>query len=173
MLIEDLISCGALKFGDFTLTSGKKSSYYVDIKKASARPEILRHIVQGFSSLNVECDKVAGVELGAVPLIVAYSLERNIPFIIIRKGDREHGTKKKMEGEVIKGERVLLLEDVVTTGGSVISAVDEIEQAGGRVVSILSVVDREEGGTDQVSKKAPFKALVTAKDLLREAERRK
>ena len=78
-----------------------------------------------------------------------------------------------MEGEVIKGERVLLLEDVVTTGGSVISAVDEIEQAGGRVVSILSVVDREEGGTDQVSKKAPFKALVTAKDLLREAERRK
>ncbi|MCU0798583.1 MAG: orotate phosphoribosyltransferase [Candidatus Thermoplasmatota archaeon] len=172
MLIDDLIGCGALRFGDFTLTSGAKSRYYVDIKRASSIPAILKRITEGFTDLGVEADKVAGVELGAVPLIVAYSLHKGIPFIIIRKGEREHGTKKRIEGEILPGERVLLLEDVVTSGGSVIKAVDELESAGAKVVRIASVVDREEGGTEKVGAKAQFTALVRAKDLLEEAGRR-
>jgi orotate phosphoribosyltransferase len=172
MLIDDLIECGALRFGDFTLTSGAKSRYYVDIKKASSDPRILSRITNAFIGMGIEAEKVAGVELGAVPLIVAYSLQSGIPFVIIRKGDREHGTKKKIEGEVRQGEKVLLLEDVVTSGGSVINAVDELERIGAKVVHIISVVDREEGGTDKVSARAPFDALVRAKDLLREADRR-
>ncbi len=172
MLMDDLIYCGALRFGDFTLTSGAKSRYYVDIKRASSDPAILKRITEGFMVHNVEADKVAGVELGAVPLIVAYSLNKGIPFIIIRKGDREHGTKKRIEGDIVPGERILLLEDVVTSGGSVIKAVDELESAGAKVVRIISVVDREEGGTDRVSARAPFTALVKAKDLLEEASRR-
>jgi orotate phosphoribosyltransferase len=172
LLLDDLVECGALRFGDFTLTSGKKSRYYVDIKKASSRPAILKEIINGFGSMDVDCDRVAGVELGAVPLIVAYSLEKRVPFIIIRKEGREHGTKRKMEGEIEKGDRILLLEDVVTSGGSVIQAIDRIEEAGGKVESVLTVVDREEGGTDRVAERAPFKALVRAKDLLEEADRR-
>ncbi len=172
MILEDLIGCGALRFGDFTLTSGTKSRYYVDIKRASSDPAILTRITEGFIGFGIEADKVAGVELGAVPLIVAYSLKKGIPFIIIRKGDREHGTKKRIEGEIVPGERVLLLEDVVTSGGSVIKAVDELESAGARVIRILSVVDREEGGTDKVEAKAPFTALVKAKTLLEEAGKR-
>lgn len=172
MIMDDLIGCGALRFGDFTLTSGAKSKYYVDIKRASSDPAILARITEGFIGLGIEADKVAGVELGAVPLIVAYSLKKGIPFIIIRKGDREHGTKKRIEGEVVPGEKVLLLEDVVTSGGSVIKAVDELESVGARVIRIVSVVDREEGGTDKVGARAPFTALVKAKDLLEEAGKR-
>jgi orotate phosphoribosyltransferase len=160
------MECGALRFGDFTLTSGKKSKYYVDIKKASSRPDILKRIVKGFMDIGIQCDKVAGMELGAVALIVAYSLETDKPFLIIRKGGRVHGTKKRIEGEIRTGEKVLLLEDVVTSGGSVIQAVDAIEEAGGEVVGILTVVDREEGGTEKVRQRGDFHPLVRAKDLL-------
>jgi orotate phosphoribosyltransferase len=166
LLKEDLVECGAVRFGDFTLTSGKKSRYYVDVKKASSRPDILKRITRGFLDIGIECDKVAGMELGAVPLIVAYSLESGKEFIIIRKGGRDHGTKKMIEGEVLPGERILLLEDVVTSGGSVIQAVDHLKQAGGRIVGILSVVDREEGGTEKVNGIAPFHPLVRAGELL-------
>jgi orotate phosphoribosyltransferase len=106
------------------------------------------------------------MELGAVALIVAYSLESGIPFVIIRKGGREHGTKRKIEGEIDPGEKVLLLEDVVTSGGSVIQAIDRIEEIGGEVVAVLSVVDREEGGTEKVKERANFLPLVRARELL-------
>lgn len=172
LLLDDLVDCEALRFGDFTLTSGKKSKYYVDIKKASSIPDILKRITEGFASSEVECDKVAGVELGAVPLIVSYSLLKGVPFIIIRKAGREHGTKRKFEGIIEQGDRILLLEDVITSGGSVLQAIDTIEEAGGEVVSILTVVDREEGGTEKVEKRAPFSALVRARDLIAEGDRR-
>lgn len=160
------MECGALRFGDYTLTSGKKSKYYVDIKKASSRPDILRRITEDFKAKGIECSKVAGMELGAVALIVAYSLETGKPFVIIRKGWREHGTKKKIEGEILPGEKILLLEDVVTSGGSVIQAIESIEGEGGEVVAVLSVVDREEGGTEKIMERANFFPLVRAKELL-------
>ena len=171
LLIDQLVECGAVKFGDFTLTSGRKSKYYVDIKKASSRPEILREITREFIDMDIECDKVAGVELGAVALIVSYALETGKPFLIIRKGGREHGTKKRIEGEILPGERILLLEDVVTSGGSVVDAIDNIKKDGGKIAAVLSVVDREEGGTEKVSQQAPFFSLVRARDLLEMAER--
>ncbi|MBN1538719.1 MAG: orotate phosphoribosyltransferase [Candidatus Thermoplasmatota archaeon] len=166
MLIEQLMECGALRFGDFTLTSGKKSRYYVDIKKASSRPEILREITRGFIDFGLECDKVAGMELGAVALIVSYSLQTGKRFVIIRKGGREHGTRRRIEGEILQGERILLLEDVVTSGGSVLDAIDQIDEAGGKVIGVLCVVDRREGGTERVMERAPFRSLVTAEELL-------
>lgn len=171
MLIDDLVSCGAVRFGDFTLTSGKKSRYYVDIKKASVNPSVLKEITRLFRDIGVDCDSVAGVELGAVPLIVSYSLQKDVPFVIIRKGDRTHGTKRKYEGEIVKGSRVLLLEDVVTSGGSVIKAIDIIEEAGGSVEAVITVVDREEGGTDLIRSRTDFHSLVKARDLLSEADK--
>jgi len=173
LLIDDLMECSALRFGDFTLTSGRRSTYYVDIKKASARPDMLRKITDGFTAFGITADRTAGVELGAVPLITAYSLKNDIPFIIIRKGGRNHGTGKRIEGEISDGERILLLEDVVTSGGSVLEAMDLIEEAGGKIAAVLTVVDREEGGTDQIAARAPFHSLIRARELLEEAERRK
>jgi orotate phosphoribosyltransferase len=170
MLISDLVSCGAVMFGDFTLTSGKKSRYYVNIKKASSRPDILKRIVEGFSEKGYKPDRVAGVELGAVPLIVAYSVLYDVPFVIIRKGDRDHGMRSRLEGEVRKGESILLLEDVVTSGGSVLKAMDILEESGAHVEAVLTVVDREEGGTDPISARTHFHSLVKARDLLAVAD---
>ena len=161
-----------MKFGDFTLTSGKKSKYYIDVKKASAQPAVLRKIVEGFSDFQVEFDKVAGVELGAVPLIVAFSLQTEKPFVIIRKPGRDHGTRKRIEGDLNKGDRVLVLEDVVTSGGSVMEALDLLDEEGVEIVAVLAVVDREEGGTEKVESRTRFEALVRAGDLIEESGRR-
>ncbi len=112
-----LISSGAIQFGEFTLTSGRKSSYYVDVKKASTKPAILSTIAEEMSVLVGKEDRLAGMELGAVPIVVALALETNKPYLILRKGEREHGTGRQIEGDYIPGERVLIVEDVATTRG--------------------------------------------------------
>jgi orotate phosphoribosyltransferase len=166
LLVSDLVDCGAVRFGTFILTSGKKSDYYVDIKKATSDPSILEEITRRFVEHHIRADRVAGVELGAVPLIVAYSMETRIPFIIIRKGDRSHGTERRFEGEILPGEKILLIEDVVTSGSSVITAMNTIEESGGIIVAVLAVVDREEGGSERISDRVEFHTLLRASDLL-------
>ncbi|UCE75343.1 MAG: orotate phosphoribosyltransferase [Methanomassiliicoccales archaeon] len=148
VLKESLKECGALKIGEFTLSSGKKSNYYVDIKKASTNPKILKEIAECMAKHLEGEEKIAGMELGAVPLAVALSLETNIPYLIIRKGERKHGTGKLVEGKMEKGDRILLVEDVTTSGSSLIKAAEIIRQEGGSVKRALVVVDREEGASE-------------------------
>ena len=102
-LAQLLLSSGAVKFGEFILTSGKKSSFYVDVKKASTKPDILSLISRGMSSLVQQEDRLAGMELGAVPIVVALALDTGKPYVILRKGKREHGTGKQIEGEFRPG----------------------------------------------------------------------
>ncbi|HEX9816496.1 MAG TPA: orotate phosphoribosyltransferase, partial [Candidatus Thermoplasmatota archaeon] len=128
VLKDELVRCGAVKFGDFTLTSGKKSKYYVDVKQAITIPVILKQIAKELKTKVGDAEMLAGVELGAVPILVAAALEMNLPYVIIRKGDRTHGTAKKMEGPSVKGKRVLVIEDVTTTGSSVQKAVDVLRK---------------------------------------------
>ncbi len=148
VLRESLKECGAFKTGEFTLTSGKKSNFYVDIKQASTKPNILREIAKCMAEHLKGEEKIAGMELGAVPLAVALSLETNLPYLIIRKGKREHGTGKLIEGEMKKDDRIILVEDVTTTGSSLLKAANIIRQEGGRVERALVVVDREEGASE-------------------------
>lgn len=145
-LSKQLLSTGAIKFGDFTLTSGKKSKYYVDVKDAATHPELLRLVAEIFSS-RISGSKIAGVELGAVPLLIATALDRNVEYIIIRK-ERKHGTNKLMVGEVSPGEKVEIIEDVVTTGNSVLKAANYLRENGAIVEKVFCVVDREEGGVE-------------------------
>lgn len=145
VLKESLKECGAFKTGEFTLTSGKKSNFYVDIKQASTNPKILREIAKCMAEHLKEEEKIAGMELGAVPLAVALALETNLPYLIIRKGEREHGMGKLIEGEMKKDDNIILVEDVTTTGSSLIKAAEIIRKEGGRVERALVVVDREEG----------------------------
>jgi orotate phosphoribosyltransferase len=148
VLKESLKECGAFKTGEFTLTSGKKSNFYVDIKQASTKPKILREIAKCMAEHLKGEEKIAGMELGAVPLAVALSLETNLPYLIIRKGKREHGTGKLIEGEMKKDDKIILVEDVTTTGSSLLKAAEIIRHEGGRVERALVVVDREEGASE-------------------------
>ncbi len=167
-LVEALKATGALKVGRFTLTSGKKSDYYVDIKKAVTKPETLGQIVREMLPYTKGCQRLAGVELGAVPIIVALSLETSLPYIMIRKADRAHGTGETLEGDLSHGDRVLLLEDVTTTGGSVAKAVRSLRKAGAVVDRVVCVVDREEGAKERLQKEGvELIALVKGADLLR------
>lgn len=148
-LSRKLLESGAIKFGDFTLTSGKKSKYYVDVKDAATHPGILNLVAKIFSG-KISGTKIAGVELGAVPLLVATALSRDVDYIIIRK-ERKHGTNKLMVGEVEQGEKVEIIEDVVTTGNSVLKAASYLRENGAVVEKVFCVVDREEGGRELLS----------------------
>ena len=144
--IASLKASGALQFGTFTLASGKTSSYYVDIKKAITRPDLLRTIAEAMAPYARTADRIAGVELGAVPIAAAVSLTSGKPYVMVRKASKEHGTKHEFEGELSRGDRVLFVEDVVTTGGTLRTAMERLRAHGAVIEECVCVVDREEGG---------------------------
>ena len=149
-LIELLKECGAIQFGRFVLTSGAVSDYYINIKKASTNPKVLKKITEMMAEYVEGYDVIAGMELGAVPLAVSLSLETNIPYVIVRKEKREHGTGKKIEGGDVKNKKVLVVEDVTTSGGSVIKAVKTLRENQALVDKVLAVVDRESGAEEKL-----------------------
>ncbi len=167
-LVDLLISCGAVKFGDFILTSGKRSSYYIDIKQASTNPRILKLIASKMKDYVAGYEIIAGMELGAVPIAVALSLESEKPFVIVRKQEKTHGTKKLIEGGDVNGKRVLIVEDVTTTGGSVIRAIKILRENGAIVDKVVTVVDREEGAKEKLSEEnVDLVPLVTKSEILK------
>lgn len=159
---------GAVKTGDFTLASGKKSNYYVNVKEVYTDPSVLKEITTRMAELirEKEVDRIAGVALGAVPIAVALGLELGIPFIIIRKDKKGHGTNVQIEGEIKEGDEIIMVEDVVTTGGSVMAGINEIKKKG-KCATVIAVIDREEGARELLSENGiELIALATAKELL-------
>ena len=170
-LTQALKDCGALRFGDFTLASGAKSSYYIDIKKASTDPKVLRLISQlmamKMQDLGIRPDRIAGVVLGSVPLAAALSLATGIPYVMIRKEKKDHGTGKLIEGDLEAGDRVLVVEDVITTAGSSVKAIGTLREAGASVTDVISVIDREGGGRENLADiGVDFHPLVKASELV-------
>ena len=171
-LSEALKSCGALQFGEFTLASGAKSDYYIDIKKASTNPGVLRLIArlmaQKMRDEGIEADRIAGVVLGSVPLATALALETGIPYVMIRKEKKDHGTGKLIEGDLNPGDKVLVVEDVITTAGSSIKAIGTLREAGADVKYVISVIDREGGGAENLAEAGvDFRPLVKASELVK------
>ncbi|BBL61706.1 MAG: orotate phosphoribosyltransferase [Methanobrevibacter arboriphilus] len=152
-LISILKDNNVFKTGDFVLSSGKKSNYYIDMKKAITEPNILKTIAelidQAISSEKI--DKVAGPALGAVPIATALSLKSEIPLLMIRKEKKGYGTSKLIEGELNDGDNVVVVEDVTTTGGSLLKAIKAIQENGGIVKKAFVVVDREEGAISSLN----------------------
>lgn len=137
--------------GAFVLSSGRTSDYYIDKYLFETRPEVLRDVARLLArSLPPETTRLAGPALGGVPLASAVALETGIPFVIVRPEAKTHGTARRIEGALSPGDRVVVLEDVVTTGGQAVRAAREVEAAGGRVILILAVIDRHEGGREGV-----------------------
>jgi orotate phosphoribosyltransferase len=150
-LCRDLLDSGAVRFGRFTLASGATSDVYVDIKKAWTDPGRLERMA---ALLAAECTgetRLAGMELGAVPLVVATALRTGLPYVVVRKAAKSHGTQQRFEGEIPAGRRVLVIEDVTTSGGSSAETVEVIRAAGGVVDRLLAVVDREQGARERLA----------------------
>lgn len=158
---------GAVKFGDFTLSSGKKSDFYVDCRKVTLHPQgaklIGKIILDKIKSLKV--DAVGGLTLGADPITGAVVTLSDIPGFIVRKKAKEHGTGQKIEGLIEKGWNVVIVEDVATTGASALQAIQAAEAIGAKVVKVISVVDREEGAVEAL-KKYCFDPIFTKSELI-------
>jgi len=150
-----LEECGALQFGEFTLASGAKSDYYINIKKASTNPRVLYLISQLMAERmqkeNIRPDRIAGIVLGSIPLAAALSMATGIPYVMVRKEQKDHGTKELIEGDLNPGDKVLVVEDVITTAGSSVKAIATLRENGAVVTDILSVVDREGGGKENLA----------------------
>jgi orotate phosphoribosyltransferase len=148
---RDLVSAAYLR-GDFVLSSGMRSSFYFDKYLFETKPGILRRV----SNLLAEeippgIDRIAGTELGAVALAVALSLEMGLPFVIARKAPKGYSTSRAVEGELYPGERVVVVEDVISTGAQAILAANRLKEAGGEVVKVVAVIDREQGGLQAIA----------------------
>ncbi len=165
-LAKRLIEVNAVKFGEFILSSGKKSNVYVDIKLALTYPDILKLVVNSMVEKlkNLKFDKIACIELGGVPVSVGLALELKKPFVILRKQAKSYGIKADYIGEINENERFIVVEDVTTTGNSALSVVDRLRNYKAQVVAVLVVVDREEGAKDKFDKFIP---LLTLSQLLK------
>lgn len=141
---------GAVKTGEFVLSSGKKSNFYIDCRKVTLHPKgaklIGKIILEKIKGLKV--DAVGGLTLGADPITGAVVTLSDIPGFIVRKKEKEHGTKQKIEGLIEPGWNVVIVEDVATTGASALQAIEAVEAIGAKVVKVISVVDREEGAAE-------------------------
>ena len=158
----------ALLRGDFVLRSGRRSSYYLDKYLFETQPDILEALGPALAAIMPQegVDRLAGPELGAVAIAAVLSVHTKLPFVLVRKVEKDYGTKKKFEGIIKEGERILLLEDVLTTGGQARLSAKALEEAGARVVGILGVIDRQEGAREIIEKAGyPMTALFTKTDL--------
>ncbi len=155
----------ALLEGDFVLSSGERSNVYVDKYLFSTEPGLLRDVADALAETIPEgVDRLAGVELGAVPLVVAVALSTGLPYVIVRKSEKEYGTGKGVEGNFEPGERVALIEDVVTTGTQAVKAARRLSEAGAEVVKISAVLDRREEISEYLEEFS-FETLLRMGDL--------
>ncbi len=170
----DLIKQHALQFGDFTLASGKKASFYLDCRKLTLHPQGANQIGAGMLELlsgDSMPDSIGGMAIGADPITAAtitLAGQRDINLLgfIVRKEAKQHGTGRRVEGPVVAGMSAVIVEDVVTSGGSALQAVEAVREFGLNVTKILAVVDRLEGGRQAIEAAGlQLQTLVTVQDL--------
>jgi len=157
-LCQILMRIGALKFGVFTLTSGKTSPYYIDLRIVPSFPEAFRRVCDLYVRIITEdlvvtnFDRIAGIPTAGIPFasLVAYHLKK--PFLYIRPRTRLHGRERRVEGMMMPGDRILLIDDLITTGRSLRKAVEVIRSEGGVVTDAVVLLDREEGGKERLAK---------------------
>jgi orotate phosphoribosyltransferase len=165
-LAELLVRYKAIEFGEFTLASGAKSTYYIDVKSAVMHPDLLAAVASEVSK-TFTFDVIAGVAVGGVPLATAVSLVSRKPCAIIRSSEKGHGKKDLIIGDVL-GKNVLLIEDVTTSGGSALYGIEALRAAGARADRIVTVVDREQGAGPMLQEHgADLIPLVLVSELLK------
>lgn len=168
------IAEAALLRGTFTLRSGRTSSYYLDKYLFSTRPEVLVQLAELFAQrvgaieqrTGSKVRRLAGAELGGIPLVTAASLRTGLPCVFIRNAKKDYGTANQLEGKLEPGDSVVLLEDVATTAGQALEAVKVLRDLGASVVGVIATIDRQEGAAENMQKAGvPFESLFTKREL--------
>jgi orotate phosphoribosyltransferase len=178
--LANLLRAKSIKRGEFTLASGKKSDYYLDCRLTTLDPEGALHtghcVLELLDEMHIRPDAIGGLSMGADPVvsaaIVVSAIEkRSVQGFLVRKEAKDHGRKRQIEGmEETRGKRVAIVDDVCTTGGSTQEAIAAAEREGCEVIAVISLVDREEGGSDMLRAKYNYRAVFTARELLEEGK---
>lgn len=169
-VLERAKATGALAFGEFKLSSGKTGSYYFDGRLLTLDPEGANRVALAFLPILKECgaEAIAGPTVGADPIVssvavVSFQAGHPIPALIVRSKAKEHGAGRLIEGPLKEGARVAVVDDTVTTGGSILQAIEAVEEAGCSVVKVMCILDRREGGSDEIKRRGyDFVSLLEA-----------
>ena len=176
--LANLLRTKSLVRGEITLSSGKKSDYYLDCKLTTLDPEgaLLTGycVLELLGEMGVNPDAIGGLSMGADPLVTAAGVvsaieKKPLPGFLVRKEAKKHGRQKQIEGlDDPRGKKVVIVDEVCTTGGSTQEAIDAAEREGCQVVAVISLVDREEGGSEKLREKYNYCSIFTARELLQE-----
>jgi orotate phosphoribosyltransferase len=171
-----LLKTGAVKFGIFKLTSGKISSYYIDLRLILSFPEALKKVIEFYEKLANSVgvnnfQRIAGIPTAGVPFASILAFKLSKPFIYVRKEAKPHGRERRVEGLLYPGEKILIVDDLITTGKSMLNAINAIKSEGGIVTDAIVLIDREEGAQEKlmeenVNLKCFMKISEIAKKLL-------
>jgi len=174
---EELIRAihdAAVLRGRFTLRSGKVSDYYIDKYRFTTKPEILRALGKMFAErvalverqAGVRVDRLVGAELGGIPLVTVAALETGLDAVFVRNAKKDYGTAQRVEGALEKGDRVVFVEDIATTGGQSVEAIETVRAAGAEAAAVIAVIDRLEGARANIEGAGVrFESLLTRDDL--------
>jgi orotate phosphoribosyltransferase len=167
-LIFSLYQIGAIQFGEFKLKSGQMSSIYINLRKIISYPDILRSVADAMWQAVHQCEftLICGVPYTALPIATCISLEHHIPMIMRRKEKKDYGTKQIVEGEFQPGQCCLIIEDIITTGSSILETTKDLEEAGLQVRDIIALIDREQGGKENLAQKYHLHTLFTLSEIL-------
>lgn len=167
-LAKSLYQIGAIKFGEFTLKSGQTSSIYINLRVIISHPQLMRDIAEAMWNKVKEnkFELVCGVPYTALPIATCMSLDHNIPMVMRRKEKKDYGTKQLIEGQFKAGQPCLIIEDVITTGGSIIETAVDLIEAGLVVKDLVVLIDREQGGRQNLEKNYRVHAILTISEIL-------
>lgn len=164
-----LYDLGCVRFGDFTLVSGQRSPVYLDLRLLVSSPTVLKKAAQGYVDILVSLsfDRLAGIPYAALPIATAVALQMDVPLVYPRKELKEYGTRRGIEGQFERGDRVAVLDDLITTGGSKLRAIEPLEKAGLAVKDVVVLVDRGQGGGEELAERGyTLHAVLTLQDML-------
>ena len=178
--LAQLLRTKSLVRGDFVLASGQRSDYYLDCRLTTLDPEgaLLTGycVLELLDEMGAKPDAIGGLSMGADPvvsaaIIVSQLKGRPVPGFLVRKEAKDHGRKRQIEGiDSLRGKKVAIVDDVCTTGGSTQEAIDAAEHEGAEVIAVLSVVDREQGGSEKLRANYNYGSIFTARELLAESD---
>jgi orotate phosphoribosyltransferase len=161
--------------GTFRLRSGQMSSFYWDKYRFESQPDLLRAIASGLARFvaTIDFDRLAGLELGGIPLATAVALQIGKPCLFVRKAAKDYGTCNLVEGGYVRGDRIVVIEDVITTAGQVVESIEKMRQLGLNIDHVLCVIDRQQGGAEKLlAIGCPLRSVFTLHELEQLAPRK-